>query len=115
MTNPESPLYCGAFGFHQMGEDKYVGISATDVIKRMKKATHCSNLYELAIHLKASHADIRDAKCRNIIPIVWLRELVQSHEETSPIWIITGQVDEAWNKGFRLCGGYSEESASPLQ
>lgn len=115
MPDSETPLYCGALGFHRMGKGEYAEVSAADVINRMKKATHCNNLYELAIHLKTSHADIRDAKRRNIIPVAWLRELVQSHKETSPIWLMTDQIDEAWNKGFRLCGGYPGDYDSPLQ
>lgn len=115
MTSTEIPLYCGALGFHQMGEGEYVGISAADVVKRMKQATCCTNLYELAIHLKTSHVDIRDAKRRNIIPIVWLRELMRTHVETSPVWLLTGQIDEAWNKGFRFCGGYPGDYSTPLQ
>ena len=115
MSDSEAPIYCGPFGFHQMGKGGYAGISAEDVIKRMKKATHCTNLYELAIHLKTSHMDIRDAKRRNIIPLVWLRELVQSHGETSPIWIMTGHIDEAWNKGLRVCGGHFEDHDIPIQ
>lgn len=106
MSDTQIPFYCGAFGFHQMGEGEYVGSSATDVVKRMKQATRCTNLYELAIHLKTSHADIRDAKRRNIIPVIWLRELVTTHGETSPVWLLTGKIDEAWNEGIRLCGGY---------
>jgi hypothetical protein len=115
MTLTETPLYCGAYGFHQMDEGEYAGISAADVIKRMKHATRCTNLYELAIHLKTSHADIRDEKRRNIIPVVWVRELISTHGETSPIWLLTGKIDEAWNKGLRLCGGFSEDYNTPLQ
>lgn len=102
-------------GFHQMGQGQYAESSAADVIKRMKQATRCTNLYELAIHLKTSHKAIREAKRRNIIPVVWLRVLVQSHGETSPNWLLTGKIDDAWNKGFRLCGGYPEDYAAPLQ
>ena len=98
-----------------MGEGEYVEISAADVIKRMKQATGCTDLHELAICLKASHADIRDAKRRNIIPVVWLRELMKIHGETRPVWLLTGKVDEAWNKGFRFCGGYPEDYSAPLQ
>ena len=71
MPDTEIPLYCGPFGFHQMGEGEYAGASAVDVIERMKKATHCTNLYELAIHLKTTHMHLRDAKRRNKIPEVW--------------------------------------------
>lgn len=115
MSGSEIPLYCGPFGFHRMGEGEYAKVSAADVIERMKKATYCTNLYELAIRLKASHTDIRDAKRRNIIPVVWLRELTLSHGETSLIWIMTGQIDEAWNKGLRVCGGHPEDYDVPLQ
>lgn len=115
MSDTDMPLYCGAYGFHKMGEGEYAAISAADVIRRMKQATRCTNLYELAIHLKVSHVDIRDAKRRNIIPVVWVRELIRTHGETSPLWLLTGKVDEAWNKGFRLCGGFPDDSKTPLQ
>lgn len=98
-----------------MDEGEYAVSSAAEVIKRMKQTTHCTNLYELAIHLKTSHVDIRDAKRHNIIPVKWLRELVRTHGETSPVWLLTGEIDEAWNKGFRLCGGYPEDYSTPLQ
>ena len=114
MPDKEIPLYCGVFGFYQMDEGQLAGVSAASVVKRIKLATHCSNLYELAIHLKTSHADIRDAKRRNIIPKVWLRELMKTHAETSPIWILTGKIDGAWNIGVRLSGGYSKDN-TPMQ
>lgn len=115
MTESELPLYCGPLGFHQMGEGDYVGISAAEVVERMKMVTHSTNLYELAIHLKTSHKYIRDAKRRNIIPLVWIRELITSHGETSPAWIMTGRIDEAWNKGLSVCGGHSEDYDLPIQ
>ena len=102
MPDTQKPSYCGALGFYQMGKDEYAGISAADVIKRMKEITRCANLYELAIRLKASHADIRDAKRRNIIPVAWLRELMQSHGETSPAWLMTGRIDKDWKNGLRV-------------
>lgn len=107
--------YYESEGFHQMGQGEYAGISAADVIKRMKQATRCTNLYELALHLKTSHKEIRDAKRRNIIPVMWLRVLVQSHGETSPNWLMTGKIDDAWNKGLRVCGGYPEDYETRLQ
>lgn len=115
MPDSTTPAYCGAYGFHQMDQGAYADISAADVIKRMKQATGCANLYELALHLKTSHKNIRDAKRRNIIPVIWLRVLVQSHGETSPIWLLTGQIDDAWNKGLRVCGGYPEDYETRLQ
>lgn len=115
MPNSEKILYCGPFGFHQMGEGEYAGASAAEVIERMKKVTHCTNLYELAIHLKTSYIHIRDAERRNIIPVAWLRELIQSHGETSPIWLMTGRIDEAWNKGLRICGGFLGDYDAPIQ
>lgn len=114
MKDMQIPFYCGALGFYQMGEGEFAGISAASVVKRMKLATHCSNLYELAIHLKTSHADIRDAKRRNIVPKVWLRELMQTHAETSPSWLLTGKIDEAWNTVIRLSGGHSGGN-TPMQ
>ena len=114
MSDKEIPLYCGAFGFYQMDEGQLVGVSAASVVKRMKSVTYCANLYELAIHLKTSHVDIRDAKRRNIIPKVWLRELMKTHAETSPVWILTGRIDETWNIGVRLSGGHSEDN-TPMQ
>ena len=114
MPEKETPLYCGAYGFHQMGEGEYAGSSAADVIKRMKQAAHCTNMYELAIHLKTRYSHMADAKRRNIMPIVWLREFVKKYSETSPRWLLTGEIDEAWNKGFRLCGGFPEDYG-PMQ
>ncbi len=114
MRDSQIPFYCGAFGFHQMDEGEFIGVSAASVIKRMKQATRCANLYELAIHLKVSHVDIRDAKRRNIIPKAWLCELMRTHTEISPVWLLTGRVDEVWNMGFRLSGGHSEEN-TPMQ
>lgn len=110
-----TPLYCGAFGFHRMNEGEYAGSSAADVVNRMKKAANCTNIYELAIYLKTSQPSITDAKRRNIIPIVWLRVFMEKYPETSPVWLLTGEVDEAWNKGLRLCGGYPGDYDGPLQ
>lgn len=114
MRDVEIPLYCGSLGFHQMGQGEYVGILAADVVGRMKQATSRTNLDELAIHLKTCHAAIRDAQRRNIIPVVWLRELMRTHGETSPVWLLTGRIDEAWNKGFRLGGSFPEDYNEPM-
>ena len=88
-------------GYHQMGQGEYAGITAKDVLKRIKEATGTSTMLELANWLNARQSWLSDAERRNIIPVAWLRALVLKKSDYNPVWVITGQGEKVW-EGYYL-------------
>ena len=88
-------------GYHQMGLGKYFGISAEDVLERMKEATGTQSMLELANLLDARQSWLSDAKRRNIIPVAWLRALVLKKSDYNTVWVMTDQGEKLWEE-YRL-------------
>lgn len=97
----KKPEYCSEWGFHQMGQGEYAGITANEVLKRMNEATGTHTMLELANWLEARQSWLSDAKRRNIIPVAWLRTLVLKKSDYNPVWVMTGQGEKLWEE-YRL-------------
>lgn len=83
-------------GFHQLGEGKLVGITAEDVLRRMLEATGANSPQELAGWLGVRQSCLSDATRRNIMPLRWLRLLVEKESDYSPVWVLTGKGEKKW-------------------
>ena len=94
--------FCPYEDFHQLGEEKYATITTEGVIRRLYAATGCNNMSELAAYLEVSASGISDARRRNRVPVAWFRTMLAKNPEISPVWLLTGQEDECWNKPFLL-------------
>lgn len=78
-------------GYHQMGQGEYSGISAEEVLERMKRAAGTKSMLELSTWLNVRQSWLSDARRRNIIPAAWLRALILKKSEYNPVWVISGQ------------------------
>ena len=85
-------------GYHQMGQGEYAGITAKEVLERMKEATGTSTMLELATWLGARQSWLSDAERQNIVPVAWLRALVLKQSDYNPVWVITGQGEKLWDE-----------------
>ena len=83
-------------GFHQLGEGNYTGISARDVLNRMREATGTASQRELADWLGVRQSLLSDAQRRDFIPIRWLQLLIEKQIRHNSVWILTGQGEKLW-------------------
>ena len=79
-------------GFHLLGER----ISAKEVLNRMREATGTTSQRELADWLGVRQSLLSDAQRRDIIPIRWMRLLIEKQVKHNPVWILTGQGEKLW-------------------
>ena len=79
-------------GFHLLGE----GISAKEGLNRMREATGTTSQRELADWLGVRQSLLSDAQRRDIIPIRWMRLLIEKQVKHNPVWILTGQGEKLW-------------------
>lgn len=77
-------------GYYQLGEGRFVDISAENVLTRMREITQTHTLSDLALCLGTRLALLTDAKRRNIIPIGWVQSLAHQFS-CDTFWILTGQ------------------------
>lgn len=81
-------------GYYKLGEGEYNGISAADVLDRMREVAQVSTLSELASCLGVRLALLTDTKRRNIMPVRWVQLLSKScssHSFQGASWILTGR------------------------
>ena len=84
-------------GYHQLGEGKYVAITAEAVLRRMCEATGAKSQRELADWLGVRQSCLSDACRRNIVPVRWLRVLVLKRSDYTPVWVLTGAGEKLWS------------------
>ena len=91
--------YWGSEGYHQLGQGEYAEVEADDVLERLKEATETKTMFELADWLGVRASFVSDVQRRNIMPVAWLRLLVDRKSEYNPTWVLTGQGEKFWKNG----------------
>ena len=91
--------YWAPEGYHQLGEGEYAGVTASAVLERFREATKTKTMFELADWLGVRASFVSDVQRRNIMPVAWLRLLVERKSEYNPTWVLTGQGEKFWKSG----------------
>lgn len=83
-------------GYHQLGEGEYAEVMVSAVLERFSEATETKTTFNLANWLGVRVSFVSDVQRRNIMPVAWLRLLVDRKSKYNPTWVLTGQGEKFW-------------------
>lgn len=89
-------MYLESRGVHWLGMGELRQVTAAAVYRRFKEATGTRTLAELSVWLETKPEWIRDAKKREIVPVVWLGRLLLKQSDYTPHWVLTGRGPKRW-------------------